>query len=272
MEIRRVSDSLLRSRPSPLLSFLAPSISSSRQQSVQTPSYVALARLSISRRPLITHSSLQWASAASTAAQAQETDDQGGLSQPPSRTSPKNEGSIQNSISNLLDQTLVNESGRSRISRPFTRPLENTRHPSSGPVRDSARKATESRQGFQENRQGRILEGMNFSKSSDLSRAIAADIAVPLKPRAVRTIHSRPSVGRTIELDPGRGVDLARGLQRLQAQLNVNKVRSDQQRQRFHERPGLKRKRLKGERWRKRFKQGFIAIVEKVQQMRKQGW
>ncbi|KAF3356792.1 hypothetical protein VdG1_06215 [Verticillium dahliae VDG1] len=42
--------------------------------------------------------------------------------------------------------------------------------------------------------------------------------------------------------------------------------------QKRHERPGLKRKRLRSERWRARFKIGFAATVSRVQELRNQGW
>ena len=273
MKIRRVSDSLLRSPSSPLLSFLVPSVYCSCRRPTQNPPYNTLFRLSVPHRSLIINTGVHRASAASTTAQAQETDDEGHPSQPPSWQPPKKEAPIRNDISNLLDETLSDKSRTSPISSMLYGSSENTRYSSFTPVQDEARRTAASRHGYQDDRQGRILEGMNFSnRSSEISRAPAADIAPPIKPRAVRTIHSRPSLGRTIEIDRERGVDLAKGLARLQSELATNRVRRDQYRQRFHERPGLKRKRLKRERWRLRFKTGFIAIVDKVKEMRRQGW
>lgn len=94
----------------------------------------------------------------------------------------------------------------------------------------------------------------------------------PFKPRAVRTIESRPRVGRTIEIDSKTGIDVAVALRKLTRACLNNNVRYDQQRQRHHERPGLKRKRLKRVRWRARFKQGFRVLVGKVLAMRSKGW
>lgn len=270
MKIRRVGDSLLRLPSSPLLSFLVPSVYCSCRRPTQHPPYNTLFRFSVPHRSIIINTGVHRASAASTAAQAQETDDEGDPSQPPSWQSPPQEAPIRNDISNLLDETLSDKPRRSPISSML---YENTRYYSFTPVRDEARRAAAGRHGYQDDRQGRILEGMNFSnRNSEIYRAPAADIAPPTKPRAVRTIHSRPSLGRTIEIDRERGVDLARGLSKLQYELTTNRVRRDQFRQRFHERPGLKRKRLKRERWRLRFKTSFIAIVDKVKEMRRQGW
>lgn len=90
--------------------------------------------------------------------------------------------------------------------------------------------------------------------------------------RAKRTVRARPSIGRTIEVDAERGRDLGRALRSLEIKCAVNRVRADQQRQRFHERPGLKRKRLKSERWRKLFRESFRATVGRVKEMRRKGW
>ena len=81
-----------------------------------------------------------------------------------------------------------------------------------------------------------------------------------------------PAIGRTIDIVPEKGTDLATGLRRLARKLKDNNVRLQLAQQRFHERPGLRRKRLKSERWRKRFLKGFLATIEQVRHMRKQGW
>lgn len=90
--------------------------------------------------------------------------------------------------------------------------------------------------------------------------------------RMKRTIRSRPTVGRTVEVDNGRGADLGQALRRLDVLCNANRVRADQSRQRFHERPGAKRKRLHSERYRKLFKESFKAAVGRVKEMRRKGW
>ena len=90
--------------------------------------------------------------------------------------------------------------------------------------------------------------------------------------RAIRTIRSRPAVGRTIEVVPDKGMDVGRALKMLEISCAVNRVRQDGLRQRFHERPGMKRKRLKSERWRKMFKESFRATVNRVKEMRRKGW
>jgi ribosomal protein S21 len=78
--------------------------------------------------------------------------------------------------------------------------------------------------------------------------------------------------GKTLEVLPNDPSDLALKLRRLNMTVARNKVPQDFQKQRFHERPGLKRKRLKSQRWRARFKKGFSRIVGRVGDMRRMGW
>ena len=95
----------------------------------------------------------------------------------------------------------------------------------------------------------------------------------PTNPRFQRhTVQPRPTVGRTIELDPNRGIDFGRSLGILASRLKQERVKQDKAKQRFHERKGAKRKRLKSERWRRYFKAGFDATVARVKQMKMQGW
>lgn len=121
-------------------------------------------------------------------------------------------------------------------------------------------------------RQGSIFSRMNLGNDADGVRRASESLerSQPHVPRNTATIKSRPSLGRTVEVNAVRGVAVA--LQQLEAECRRNNVRVDQRRQRFHERPGMKRKRLKSERWRKRFKIAFKATVQKVQDMRRKGW
>jgi small subunit ribosomal protein MRP21 len=81
-----------------------------------------------------------------------------------------------------------------------------------------------------------------------------------------------PTYGRTVELDASRGRDIVRGIGMLGSLMARNKVKTDFNRQRFHERGGLKRKRLASERWRARFKQGFKEVTGRVTQLTRKGW
>jgi small subunit ribosomal protein MRP21 len=81
-----------------------------------------------------------------------------------------------------------------------------------------------------------------------------------------------PSYGRSVDLDASRGRDIVRGIGMLGSLMARNKVKTDMNRQRFHERGGLKRKRLNSERWRARFKQGFRDVTGRVMELTRKGW
>lgn len=51
-----------------------------------------------------------------------------------------------------------------------------------------------------------------------------------------------------------------------------NRVAADFQKQRFHERPGLKKKRLAMLSWRRKFRTGMQATVKRVKTLSAQGW
>ncbi|KAL2153517.1 hypothetical protein VTH82DRAFT_4672 [Thermothelomyces myriococcoides] len=83
-------------------------------------------------------------------------------------------------------------------------------------------------------------------------------------------LRLRPSTGRTIPIKGN--VDVARGFRLLQRVVSQNKLRAHVRLTRFHERPALKKKRLRSERWRERFKNGFRATINRVMELKAQGW
>jgi small subunit ribosomal protein MRP21 len=104
----------------------------------------------------------------------------------------------------------------------------------------------------------------SLSLSQDVERQtrILKPVRVPLK--------LGPSTGRQVHIGPA--IDVGRGFKLLEMSCARNKVKREANTQRFHERPGLKRKRLRRERWRKKFKEGFKATVGRVKQLKNQGW
>ncbi|KAL8649761.1 MAG: hypothetical protein Q9210_004210 [Variospora velana] len=120
-------------------------------------------------------------------------------------------------------------------------------------------------------RQGRIFRDMRFPIGGMVPQE-SMGVEIREATRATATIKSRPSLGRTVEVIPDRGMDLGRALKSLDINCALNNVRKDANKQRYYERPGLKRKRLHSERWRRRFKVGFKAVVAKVKSMRRKGW
>jgi small subunit ribosomal protein MRP21 len=83
-------------------------------------------------------------------------------------------------------------------------------------------------------------------------------------------LRLRPQTGRTVHVQGN--VDLARGFRLLQRAVSQNKIRQQVFHARHHERPALKRKRQKRERWQARFKVGFRATIDRVMELKAQGW
>ena len=79
-------------------------------------------------------------------------------------------------------------------------------------------------------------------------------------------------IGKTIDVDPLKGRDLGRTFQILSALISRDRIRADFNKQKFYERPGMKRKRVKCERWRKKFKNGFVYTITRVQRLKSMGW
>ena len=81
-----------------------------------------------------------------------------------------------------------------------------------------------------------------------------------------------PSLGRQVDVDPARNVDLSSALRNLGIKCAQNNVRGQSNNQRFHVRKGQVRKNLRMIRWRRLFKFSFRHTVSKIQRMRNQGW
>ncbi|KAI0132819.1 hypothetical protein BJ170DRAFT_615491 [Xylariales sp. AK1849] len=107
-------------------------------------------------------------------------------------------------------------------------------------------------------------------KKGDLAKWAAYDGHDGQRTIKYPEIRCVPRTGRTINVT--RGADVARSFKILNMQCAMNRVRQDFQYQRYHERAGLKRKRLKSERWQRRFKKGFKATCKRVDELRRQGW
>lgn len=83
-------------------------------------------------------------------------------------------------------------------------------------------------------------------------------------------LRLRPVLGRGVGITDS--MDFARALEVLGQRCSANRVAVEARAQKFHERPGLKRKRLKSQRWRMRFRHGFRATADRVNELAKQGW
>jgi len=109
-----------------------------------------------------------------------------------------------------------------------------------------------------------ILSPEDLEKRPQVSEADVS--AIPPTP----PIRMVPRTGRTVHVN--KNTDVARSFKMLAVQVAQNRIRQEFQYQRYHERPGMKRKRLASERWRKRFKRGFKETVRRVRELTAQGW
>ncbi|KIW19835.1 hypothetical protein PV08_00410 [Exophiala spinifera] len=117
--------------------------------------------------------------------------------------------------------------------------------------------------------QSRLLAGLNESiarhaldqdaMARELAMAGTSSIALRLK----------PSLGRTVD---GVYGEPARAFRALERKCTENKVKSDSLAQKRHVRRGQRKKDMRMLRWRRLFREGFIAECGKIRRMRKQGW
>jgi hypothetical protein len=85
-------------------------------------------------------------------------------------------------------------------------------------------------------------------------------------------LHLSAKTGRTLPVNPASPQDLATKLMGIQRICNNAQLKQRASKQRFHERGGLRRKRLKSERWRARFLVQFREVIHRVKKLAKQGW
>ncbi|MCJ1234354.1 hypothetical protein MMC14_002315 [Varicellaria rhodocarpa] len=263
MKTYRISNALLKSHPSPLLSFLAPSIPTSlwsinASKPLSKPeNFLCRTRI----RNLVTKTpSLQVPANATAHVQEEDSND---VSTRQSQSYQEDEGA-RHEIDNIINFVPESQFRPQNASTHMASSADQAGPMSSADLIRNRKSSTTNRNSQPPMNEGALAEAMfgvdNYHRGG---RPLP-----PLKP----PIRLDAFVGRSEEVDSSRGNDLARKLRLLEIKLSLNRVRADFNAQRFHERAGLKRKRLKSQRWRKRFKEGFKAVVKKVQDMRKRGW
>lgn len=253
MELRKAADALLRSSSSPLAALLTPSVSARWATASSRPSQRAFAssarRYAADSQPSATES-------------AQASPAQAAAKEPSNWTSGGRGG---NSSSRIL---------------PLRQKSEDSAWLNSLNGGHSAADLLGGFNAVSKTRAPRTPVNINSPLNLDgmLSPKSDADIAVAMRklsaafttqaPKAA--LRLEPKTGRTVTV--GGGIDVGRAFRLLGQSCSRNNVRRDFAMQRFHERGGLKRKRLARERWRRRFLDGFKATVERVKEMKKQGW
>lgn len=261
MRAQRFGEALLRAGPSPVLPFLAPSASPSTWTPIyrKLPFHVKGSQRQTTLRCLATKTSTLNASAAT--ATKVEVDE--GEAHPPSYH-PEEKAST----ASLLNSVVKTNVATSRRNTPYAARDGPT---SADLFRESRARSKRSITDIQGSIANQALGG-EFNDLSTQNLLVAASKRVTPAPPLPPPVRLDAFVGRSEDVDPLKGVDLGKAIRKLEIKCAYNNVRQDFNKQRFHERPGLKRKRLKSQRWRKRFREGFNAVVSKVQKMRMKGW
>lgn len=280
MKARYIGDALLRPNRSPLLSFLAPSFppvvwgSSTHRNTKRFDSL----QCCFQKRRLTTSTALSIASP-STAKQLAE--DESPVTQQPVPDSNRKESddAISAQLQSLLQRhKSLDASTQSPQIYNTPSQLNANQRPSANRW-DMAYQEDRRSKNYLQARQGKIADSMAFP--DDVFSGFAAkQEAVRQNVNAYKYIlEPLPTpvrldayIGRSENVDPVKGRDLGRTIRLMESKLAYNSVRAESMRQRFYERPGLKRKRLKILRWKKRFRAGFRDLVGKVKEMRRKGW
>ncbi|PFH63147.1 hypothetical protein XA68_17256 [Ophiocordyceps unilateralis] len=103
------------------------------------------------------------------------------------------------------------------------------------------------------------------------------DYDANLKSPDIPRVHTKAVTGRTIFVVPKRSgpntaPSIGAAFRLMNRLVRDQKLRAKFRSQRVHLRPGLKKKKLKSERYRTRFKDGFKAATSRVLELKKQGW
>lgn len=254
MELRRVSEALLRSQTSPLSNLILPSTTKRWPATRQSTCYAVPAHRTFTsssknylERPVTTTSSTPQPSLSASQPRTlgnsrprQNSDILDGLSTGLGWTKPsalEKKGRGRSSAAELLDKLAAKQSAAVLESTRFT---------------------------F-----GGAMDFPDLKTSNVDMKGIAGDMnSNHTKPNIPMRLN--PAAGRTVQVSPN--LDLTRAIRKMEMLVGRNSVRRDFNTQRYHERGGLKRKRLRRERWRKNFKASFTATVARVHELKKQGW
>jgi hypothetical protein len=87
-----------------------------------------------------------------------------------------------------------------------------------------------------------------------------------------RPKHLSPRTGRTFDVTRPSQSELTTRMNQVTMICMANKVAQMERRGKFHERPGIKRKRVRREKWRSKFAKRFGAICGRVKWLSSQGW
>lgn len=261
MELRKAADALLRSQASPLTQILAPSTST---RWATSPLRLSQRAFSSSTRRFIPDSNQTNPTPTNADRGTQKSPDTQASSQGwaagarsnrsssriiPSKSSESSDADLWESgiSSNEAAQDILTGFNAGRKERGPNSPL-------------NQRKSI--------NLDRMLSPNVSNTDLKDVISNLTSSVTAPVAPKPALRLNAR--TGRSVVV--AGGVDIGRSFNLLGMSCARNKVRSDFNRQRFHERGGMKRKRLKRERWQKKFMNGFRATVSRVKEMKRQGW
>ncbi|KAK7416230.1 hypothetical protein QQZ08_012081 [Neonectria magnoliae] len=108
------------------------------------------------------------------------------------------------------------------------------------------------------------------------NKAIAFGEGIESNPMTRPRIRAKAVTGRTVfvrdRITPTSAPTPMIALRVLNKMVREQQVKTKFHSQKFHERNGLKKKRLRSQRWRSRFKNGFKETVNRVLELKRQGW
>lgn len=273
MELRRAADALLRSQASPLTAFLAPSVASRWQAGKQLICNSSSNRL-IYRNFVTTNCchalKPQPTTSATPISPPKVEDDIDDIAKSLNWIDKGSSRSWTNRFPSPSAQASSRLSSHANHSQTERELLLNGGNTSSDLLNEfNARRPKSPSSDFDFNRMiDPIVPRRPRNDAHDMMQNLNISMAPP-KPAKI-PMRLTPSTGRTVTI--GNGIDVGRGFRLLEQSCARNKVRADFTKQRFHERGGLKRKRLVRERWRRRFAVGFKAAIGRVKQLKNQGW
>ena len=300
MKARYLGDALKANTSSPLLSFLAPSINPLASCHPSSRLALALPKRTLPTRPIRCRNftALSHHQAATAAAARQEEEEPEEEEEPSSSAQPLQEPTTpaQSNKSSRRDE--LNKALSSLT--PFPQPPPNYYDPTdfSPSSFDAAQQSdvhsrSPTRRGqaaaapkhYYDNNTNpdphqdpsdlfgkmKVPGGQTLFDSHELARGVANSIRAHPLGETPKPFRLDAFIGRGVNMT-GRNMGLGEAIRQMEIKAARNRVRKESQQQRFHEREGLKRKRLKSERWRRRFKEGFREVCAKVERMRKQGW
>jgi len=273
MEVRRVADTFLRSQSSPLAGLLAPAPTirwqAGRQWTCRSPLHLSRRRTFVTTASKYSFNPAATTTAASSSSgrgREKETSEDSNIARTNIDEAAKNLGWLQGGRSRSGGSQKTHEQNRLSRDRELAMNGGSSADDIFKAMNTYSRFGSPSTSGIDLSRMKNPASQNRPESAADMMSAITTMLPKPEK----IPIRLSPSTGRSISIQGN--VDVARGFRLMERTCAQNNIKKDAMYQRFHERRGMKKKRLRRVRWRARFMEGFRATVSRVKKLRKQGW